>query len=82
MAANDTLNTLVACSRRLGDPALDYVILGEGNTSARIDAETFWVKAGMRQVLTWLDDGKSVLIPDTRFPNECQAILDHGGDSN
>ncbi len=45
MSADDTLNTLVACSRRLGDPALDYVILGEGNTSARIDAETFWVKA-------------------------------------
>ena len=42
--------------------------------------ETFWVKAGMRQVLTWLDEGKSVLIPDTRFPNECQAILDHGGE--
>jgi len=45
MSADDTLNALVACSRRLGDPALDYVILGEGNTSARIDAETFWVKA-------------------------------------
>lgn len=45
MSADDTLNTLVACSRRLGDPALDYVILGEGNSSARIDADTFWVKA-------------------------------------
>jgi len=45
MSADDTLNALVACSQRLGDPALDYVILGEGNTSARIDAETFWVKA-------------------------------------
>jgi rhamnose utilization protein RhaD (predicted bifunctional aldolase and dehydrogenase) len=29
----------------LGDPARDYVILSEGNTSARIDADTFWVKA-------------------------------------
>jgi rhamnose utilization protein RhaD (predicted bifunctional aldolase and dehydrogenase) len=45
MSADDTLNTLVACSRSLGNPALDYVILGEGNTSARIDVETFWVKA-------------------------------------
>ena len=45
MSADDTLNALVACSRRLGNPALDYVILGEGNTSARIDEETFWVKA-------------------------------------
>ena len=32
-------------SNNLGDPALDYVILGEGNTSARADADTFWVKA-------------------------------------
>jgi len=45
MSANDTLNTLIAFSRRLGDPTLDYVILGEGNTSARIDQDTFWVKA-------------------------------------
>lgn len=39
------LSQLIAMSRNLGDPALDYAILGEGNTSARIDAETFWVKA-------------------------------------
>ena len=45
MSADETLTTLIACSRSLGDPALDYVILGEGNTSARIDKETFWVKA-------------------------------------
>jgi rhamnose utilization protein RhaD (predicted bifunctional aldolase and dehydrogenase) len=29
----------------LGYPANDYVILSEGNTSARIDEDTFWVKA-------------------------------------
>ncbi len=45
MQSDETLAQLVALSRRLGDPALDYVILGEGNTSARIDAATFWVKA-------------------------------------
>jgi rhamnose utilization protein RhaD (predicted bifunctional aldolase and dehydrogenase) len=39
-------------SRRLGDPALDYAILGEGNTSARIDAETFWVKASGAELRT------------------------------
>src|SRR3990172_9422049 len=39
------LSQLIAMSRNLGDPAMDYAILGEGNTSARIDAETFWVKA-------------------------------------
>lgn len=32
-------------TRALGAPRLDYVILGEGNTSARADEETFWVKA-------------------------------------
>jgi rhamnose utilization protein RhaD (predicted bifunctional aldolase and dehydrogenase) len=45
MTTNDILSQLVAMSNHLGDPALDYAILGEGNTSARADAETFWVKA-------------------------------------
>jgi rhamnose utilization protein RhaD (predicted bifunctional aldolase and dehydrogenase) len=39
------LEQLVGMSCRLGAPALDYAILGEGNTSARADAQTFWVKA-------------------------------------
>jgi rhamnose utilization protein RhaD (predicted bifunctional aldolase and dehydrogenase) len=45
MLRDDTLAQLVAMSNNLGDPALDYVILGGGNTSARADADTFWVKA-------------------------------------
>lgn len=45
MRQNDILTRLVTMSRNLGNPALDYVILGEGNTSARANAETFWVKA-------------------------------------
>jgi rhamnose utilization protein RhaD (predicted bifunctional aldolase and dehydrogenase) len=45
MTSTDALQQLVAMSRRLGDPTLDYVILGEGNTSARADEKTFWVKA-------------------------------------
>jgi rhamnose utilization protein RhaD (predicted bifunctional aldolase and dehydrogenase) len=45
MEANNNLSQLVAMSNHLGDPALDYAILGEGNTSARADEETFWVKA-------------------------------------
>lgn len=36
---------LVDLTRRLGDPGLDYAILGEGNTSARRSDGTFWVKA-------------------------------------
>jgi rhamnose utilization protein RhaD (predicted bifunctional aldolase and dehydrogenase) len=42
---DSALEQLVAMSHVLGDPALDYAILGEGNSSARADAETFWVKA-------------------------------------
>ena len=42
---NDVLEELVGMSRELGAPAHDLAILGEGNTSARADAETFWIKA-------------------------------------
>jgi rhamnose utilization protein RhaD (predicted bifunctional aldolase and dehydrogenase) len=52
MPADEILEQLVALSRRLGDPALDYVILGEGNTSAQIDAETFWVKSSGAEMRT------------------------------
>ncbi len=41
---------LLAMSRKLGEPAADLVILGEGNTSAQIDDETFWVKASGAQL--------------------------------
>lgn len=39
------LDTLIDLTRRLGDPGLDMVIMAEGNTSAREDETTFWVKA-------------------------------------
>jgi L-ribulose-5-phosphate 4-epimerase len=42
---NDLLDDLVAMSAELGAPAHDLAILGEGNTSARVDGESFWVKA-------------------------------------
>ncbi len=42
---DEVLQQLVETSLHLGNPARDYVILGEGNTSARMDKETFWVKA-------------------------------------
>jgi L-ribulose-5-phosphate 4-epimerase len=41
----DLLNELVDMSAELGAPAHDLAILGEGNTSARADGESFWVKA-------------------------------------
>jgi len=53
MVCQDKILThLVTMSNNLGDPALDYVILGEGNTSARADADTFWVKASGTELRT------------------------------
>ena len=45
MTEHDILSQLVTMSNHLGDPALDYAILGEGNTSACAGDGTFWVKA-------------------------------------
>jgi rhamnose utilization protein RhaD (predicted bifunctional aldolase and dehydrogenase) len=49
---NDVLDQLMTLSRNLGDPENDFVILAEGNTSARVDDETFWVKASGTQLRT------------------------------
>ena len=48
---------LVEMSRKLGDPAADCAILGEGNTSVRIDEETFWVKASGAELPTITAEG-------------------------
>lgn len=45
------LEQLIDMSRRLGDPAADLAILGEGNTSVRADADSFWVKASGAQLV-------------------------------
>jgi len=45
MPTGFALRQLIEMSRDLGDPARDYVILGEGNTSARAGETTFFVKA-------------------------------------
>ena len=49
---SDILSQLITLSRNLGDPALDYAILGEGNTSVRADGDTFWVKASGAELRT------------------------------
>ena len=46
------LEELVALSNELGRPELDYVILGEGNTSARADDASFYVKGSGTQLRT------------------------------
>ena len=49
---DETLKQLITMSNNLGNPVLDYVILGEGNTSTRADANTFWVKASGTELRT------------------------------
>jgi rhamnose utilization protein RhaD (predicted bifunctional aldolase and dehydrogenase) len=51
------LDELVGLSQRLGDPAKDYVILGEGNTSAKIDEGSFYVKASGMELASIGDEG-------------------------
>jgi len=46
------LEQLIELSRNLGEPARDLVILGEGNTSAKVDDQSFFVKASGTQLRT------------------------------
>ena len=55
--SKDVLSELVAMSNRIGDPVNDFVILGEGNTSARYDDETFYVKASGTELRTIKAEG-------------------------
>jgi rhamnose utilization protein RhaD (predicted bifunctional aldolase and dehydrogenase) len=54
---DEILDQLTGLSHYLGDPARDLAILGEGNTSARIDDDTFYVKSSGRQLGTITPDG-------------------------
>ncbi len=71
---DEILEKLIAMSRSLGEWHKDYVILGEGNTSARIDEETFWVKVSGAEM------GKSG--PESFVEVRFDIILDmlEGGD--
>jgi rhamnose utilization protein RhaD (predicted bifunctional aldolase and dehydrogenase) len=55
--SQEVLSQLVAMSNKLGDPANDLAILGEGNTSARADADTFYLKASGTELRTITPDG-------------------------
>lgn len=50
MQGISVLDELVSMSRRLGAPAREAVILGEGNSSARADENSFWVKVSGAQL--------------------------------
>lgn len=71
--SNDVLNELIELTRYLGVPSREYVILGEGNTSARVDEETYWVKASGSGMENIRSDGLVL----TRFA-PVLAMLDAG----
>jgi len=50
--SDDILEEILSLSHELGRPENDLAILGEGNTSARIDDETFYVKASGSELRT------------------------------
>ncbi|MDZ4857910.1 MAG: class II aldolase/adducin family protein [Candidatus Hydrogenedentes bacterium] len=54
---SDLVKQLVEMSRYLGDPSKGYAMLGEGNTSARIDTDSFYVKASGTTLATIGADG-------------------------
>lgn len=81
---DQTLKQLVDMSRYLGDPSKGYAILGEGNTSARIDEDTFWIKASGTTLQTIDEAGfvkvsisrvVEVLDDDTAGDDEVTRIL-------
>ncbi|GAB4517945.1 MAG: hypothetical protein OHK0046_25090 [Anaerolineae bacterium] len=48
--SDPVLDTLVQMTRTLGQPHMNYVIIGEGNTSCTIDDTAFWIKASGQQM--------------------------------
>jgi rhamnose utilization protein RhaD (predicted bifunctional aldolase and dehydrogenase) len=64
------LSQLIDLSHHLGSPDNSYAILGEGNTSARIDADTFFVKASGSELRTLDKEG----LVKVRFDRCLQAL--------
>ncbi len=64
------MQDLLTLSHALGDPGPQWAILGEGNTSTRVDAETFLVKASGSQLGT-LDSSK---VAHVRFAPVLDAL--------
>lgn len=51
------MNKVIELSRWLGDENRGYAILGEGNTSAKIDNDSFYVKASGSSLSTMTENG-------------------------
>lgn len=57
MAKEEVLRQLIEMSRSLGVESKGFVILGEGNTSARVDDKTFYVKGSGTHLGTIGEEG-------------------------
>ena len=68
---SDLTLQLVDLSRDLGHPGHDYAILGEGNTSARVDGDAFLVKASGTSLSSLTADG----LVRVRF-DACREMLE------
>lgn len=71
------LNELAGLSRSLGRPERDLVILGEGNTSVRLDGESFLVKASgtalanaAPESFVRMDFGRTLALLDLQDPTD------------
>src|SRR5712692_2655388 len=78
------LARLVDMSRSLGEPTRDYVVVGEGNTSAKVDAERFWVKASGAELASagrgsfvevWFESALSLLEGERSDAEIHQALI-------
>ena len=72
--SSDTLASLLALSHELGREERGLAILGEGNTSARLDGETFAVKSSGKNLATLGLDGLS----ECRFDRILPLFDEHG----
>jgi rhamnose utilization protein RhaD (predicted bifunctional aldolase and dehydrogenase) len=75
----EKMQQVIEMSNTLGSDAYDCAILGEGNTSVKIDQETFWVKASGTQLATIGADG----FVKVRFATVLEAMQQESlGDAN
>jgi len=75
---DNILDQLVEMTRLLGQPQMNYVIVGEGNTSYRADDETFWIKASGQGMFCPRPAGAHSQ-PARHEPVECRAASRDAG---
>lgn len=70
------IKDLLWLSHELGREERGLAMLGEGNTSVRVDGETFWVKASGSSLGTLTEDGISQCRADGLIPHFDSTLTD------